>query len=92
MLLSLGLWVGGVALLALGLLRLRGPLARYRDLKATQENLTRYDDWRGNRLRPEPGERTGADVMLELLRRRTLLWGAVAGVGVVLIVAGFALG
>jgi len=90
MLLNLVLWAGGVALLVLGVMRVRGPLARYRDLQATRTNLMRYDDWRGNRRRPEPGGRTGADVMLDLLRRRALLWGAVAVVGVVVIVAGFA--
>lgn len=90
MLLDLVLWAGGIALLALGVVRAREPLARYRDLKATQANLTRYDDWRGNRLRPEPGERTGVDVMLDLLRRRSMAWGGVASVGVALIIAGFA--
>lgn len=90
MLLNLVLWGGGAVLLAVGVMRVRGPLARYRDLKATQANLTRYDDWRGNRLRPEPGERTGADVMLDLLRRQAVTWGAVAAAGLVMIVAGFA--
>ena len=90
MLLNLVLWGGGAVLLAVGVMRVRAPLARYRDLKATQANLTRYDDWRGNRLRPEPGERTGADVMLDLLRRQAVTWGAVAAAGLVMIVAGFA--
>jgi len=91
MLLNLVLWAGGAALLALGVLRVRDPLARLRELKATQANLARYDDWRGNRLRPEPGERTGADEMADLLRRRSLLWGGIAVAGVVLIIAGFAI-
>jgi len=90
MLLNIILWGAGLALLAIGVLRVRGPLARHRELKATQANLARYDDWRGNRLRPETGERTGADEMLEVLRRRWLAWGAVAAAGVALVVAGFA--
>ena len=90
MLLNVILWVAGVALLAIGVARVRGPLARHRELKATQANLARYDDWRGNRLRAEPGQRTGADEMLDMLRRQSLSWGAVAAAGVVFIIAGFA--
>jgi hypothetical protein len=83
------LWVVGAALLAVGLWRVRAPLARYRGLQATQANLARYDDWRGSRLRPDPGERTGADVMLDLLRRQVLLWGGTAVIGAVLVLGGF---
>lgn len=90
MIVNLILWVAGIALLALGVLRARGPLARLRELKETEANLARYDDWRGSRIRTEPGERTGADVMRDLVRRQALTWGVVAAAGVVLIVAGFA--
>jgi len=88
-LLNLVLWLGGLALLVVGVLRLRAPLARLRELQATQANLARYDEWRGNRLRPEPGERTGADEMADLLRRQSLVWGGVAVAGIVLLIAGF---
>jgi hypothetical protein len=88
-LLSVLLWVSGVALVVIGVLRVRPALARQRELRATQANLARYDDWRGNRIRREPGERTGADEMLDLLRRQILLWGGLAATGVILIVVGF---
>jgi hypothetical protein len=87
--LHLVLWFGGLGLVALGVLRLRGPLARQRALRETQENLARYDDWRGSRIRPEPGEKTGADVMAEVLRRQVLIWGGVIAAGIVLIAVGF---
>jgi hypothetical protein len=86
---SIVLWIAGLALLVIGIAQTRAPLARYRSLRATQENLKRYDEWRGNRLTPSDGEKTGADEMMEVLRQRTLLWGAVAVIGVILIVAGF---
>lgn len=89
MLLNVILWVLGAVLLAVGVQRVRGPLARQRELKETQANLARYDEWRGTRLRPEPGERTGADEMLAMLRRQSLLWGGVAVAGIGLLVAGF---
>jgi hypothetical protein len=87
--LNLLLWVAGVALLAVGVVRVRLPLAKRRALDETTANLARYDEWRGNRLRPDPGERTGADEMRDMLRRQTLLWSGVAVAGVVCIVLGF---
>lgn len=88
MILNLILWVAGIALLAAGIAMVRTPLARYRELQATQANLRRYEDWRGGR-RPDDSARTGADEMLDLLRSRVRLWGAAIVVGIVLIVAGF---
>jgi hypothetical protein len=88
-LLNVALWAVGVVLLALGMLRARGPLERRRALDATTENLRRYDEWRGNRLRPEPGERTGADVMRDELKRQVTLWGGVSAAGIVCIALGF---
>jgi hypothetical protein len=82
------LLVVGLALLAIGIAMVRMPLARLRELQATQANLARYDDWRGSRLRPEPGEKTGADQMAELLRRQVIVRGAVAVAGAVLAFAG----
>jgi len=85
---SLLLWVVGVVLVVLGAYQARAPLARYRALQATEANLRRYDDWRGSRL-VDDSARTGADEMRDYLRDRVRRWGVVAGVGVVLIVAGF---
>jgi len=89
MLVNLALWAAGVALLAGGVMGVRVPLARYRELQATQANLDRYDSWRGGRRTAAPGGVTGADVMREQLRGRLMRWGLVVGAGVVLIVAGF---
>jgi hypothetical protein len=86
--LNILLWVGGVALIALGACQVRAPLARYRALQATEANLRRYDDWRGSRL-VDDSERTGADEMKDYLRDRVRLWSAVIVVGVVLVVVGF---
>ena len=88
MLLNVLLWVGGIALIAVGAYQVRAPLAKYRSLQATEANLRRYDDWRGSRL-VDDSERTGADEMKDYLRDRVRLWGAVIVVGVVLIVVGF---
>ncbi len=86
--LSAILWVGGLALLALGVWKVRQPLGRARALEATQANLKRYDDWRGGRRADGP-ERTGADEMRDLLRGRIRLWAGVAVAGVVCVVLGF---
>jgi hypothetical protein len=88
--LNLMLWAGGVALLAAGIVAIRTPLARYRDLREREANLKRYDSWRGGwRSASAAGERTGADVMIEQMRRKVILWSAVIATGIVLIVAGF---
>ena len=88
MVLNVLLWVAGVVLVVLGAYQVRGPLARYRSLQATEANLRRYDDWRGSRLIDDT-ERTGADEMKDYMRDRVRLWGVVIAVGVVLIVVGF---
>ena len=88
MALNILLWLGGAALIALGAWQVRGPLAKYRALQATEANLRRYDDWRGTRL-VDDTERTGADEMKDYLRDRVRLWGAVLVVGIVLVVVGF---
>ena len=82
------LLVLGIALLAFGLVTVRAPLARLRDLRATRANLARYDDWRGSRLAPDPGETTGADLMEDLLRRQVYGRAAIAIAGAVLAIAG----
>lgn len=89
MLLNLALWIGGVVLLVVGVLAVRRPLARYRELQATEANLRRYDSWRGgNRTAVDTGV-TGADVMRAQLRATAIRWGIVIAAGVVLILAGF---
>jgi len=83
---NLGLWVLGVILIAVGYSRARGPWARYQALKAQDENVARYESWRGG-LRSN--ETTGASVAMQILRRQAQSAGLIAIVGVVLIFLGF---
>jgi hypothetical protein len=80
------LWVGGVALMAIGYSRARGPWARYQELKAQEENVARYEAWRGG-LR-ESG-RTGAQVAMEIFRRQAQVGALVAIAGFVCVFLGF---
>jgi hypothetical protein len=86
--LALVLVVAGVALVAFGLWRARGPWARYQALRAQEANAERYRAWRGGPGRAV-GDTTGADVMKSVLRSRVRDALLVAGAGVVLAVAGF---
>ena len=83
---NLLLWGVGVALVAMGYTRARGPWSRYQALKAQDENVARYESWRGG-LRNN--ETTGASVAMAMLRRQAQMAGAIAIVGVVLIFLGF---
>jgi hypothetical protein len=85
--LNLVLWIGGAVLVAVGYRRARGPWARYQALKEQDANIARYDAWRGG-IR-DSGQ-TGASVAMEILRRQARLGALIAGLGIVLIVAGFA--
>lgn len=85
-LLNVVLWAAGVALIAIGWTRARGPWARYQALKAQDENVARYEAWRGG---PRPDGRSGASVAMELLRRQARIGGAVVVAGVVLVFLGF---
>lgn len=84
------LWAAGVAAVIVGWYRLRGPLARYRQLGETEANLRRYETWRGKPVDSGPG-RTGADEMREFMRRQMILWGALITIGIVLIFVGIAI-
>jgi hypothetical protein len=57
----------GVAAVAAGYARFRGPWARYQALKAQDANIARYESWRGG-LR-DSGT-TGASVAMEILRKQ----------------------
>jgi uncharacterized membrane protein len=80
------LWGVGVLLVVVGYARARGPWARYQALKAQDENVARYESWRGG-LRDH--ETTGASVAMAMLRRQAQMAGVLAVVGVVLIFLGF---
>jgi hypothetical protein len=84
---NLVLWIGGVALMAIGYSRARGPWARYQELKAQEENVARYDAWRGG-IRDSSG-RTGASVAMLLLRRQAQIGALIAVAGFVSVFLGF---
>jgi uncharacterized membrane protein len=82
---SIAMIVVGVALVAFGYTRARGPWARYQALKAQDENISRYESWRGG-LR-DSGT-TGASIAMAVLRKQARDGAIIAGVGVVLAIAG----
>ena len=84
---NLVLWVGGAVLLWLGYTRARGPWARYQDLKAQDENVARYEAWRGG-VRDDGGT-TGASVGMAILRRQVQIGALLGAAGIVAIVLGF---
>jgi hypothetical protein len=84
--LNIVLWLGGVALIAIGYSRARGPWARYQSLKAQDANVARYEAWRGG-VRDDG--KTGASVAMAVLRRQTQIAVAIAIGGVVLVFLGF---
>ena len=80
------LWLGGVALIAIGYSRARRPWARYQQLKAEDANVARYEAWRGG-LRDDGA--TGASVAMAVLRRQAQVGGAIVIAGIVLVFLGF---
>jgi hypothetical protein len=84
-------WLGlaamalGAVLIVVGLLRARGPWGRYQALKAQDENVARYEAWRGG-VRND--SKTGASVAMEMYRREARIGVGVAIAGVVLVVVG----
>jgi len=83
---GLVLLIGGAALIVVGVSRARGPWIRYRALQAEDENVARYDAWRGG---VRDRGTTGASVAMAVLRRQAELGGVVILGGVVAVVAGF---
>jgi hypothetical protein len=77
----------GLALIIVGLLRARGPWARYQALRAQEANAERYRAWRGGPAETAGGT-TGADVMKVVLRAQVRQALLVAAAGVVLCLAG----
>jgi hypothetical protein len=84
--LNLALWIGGVVLMAIGYVRARRPWSRYQALKAQDENVARYEAWRGG-ARDEGT--TGASIAMAILRRQAQTAGLIAVAGIVLVFAGF---
>lgn len=79
--LNLVLIVAGVAAMAAGYARARGPWRRYQALKAQEENISRYESWRGGLRDSGP---TGASVAMDMARRQ-------AREGAIIMAAGFAI-
>jgi uncharacterized membrane protein len=87
-LVNIGLWLLGIALVAVGYREGRGPWARYQALKEQDANAERYSAWRGGAR--DTGT-TGASVAMELLRRRARRGAAIVVAGFILIFLGFLL-
>lgn len=63
------------------------------ELDRLADNAKRYDSWRGGRSTTAvEDEKSGADVMRAMLRRKVHTWAGVGALGALLIVIGFAIG
>jgi len=82
---TVALLAGGLVVGAIGAIRARRPWGRYQALKAQEQNIARYEAWRGGLRDDGP---TGASVAIEMLRRELQLDAVLIGAGVVGIVAG----
>jgi len=83
---NLLLWAIGVVLIVVGYTRAAPAWRRYSALRAQDQNVQRYEQWRGG---PRDDGKTGASVAMEVLRRTARTWGAVAVAGFVLVFLGF---
>jgi uncharacterized membrane protein len=81
-------WLLGIALIATGYQRARGPWNRYQALKEQDANAERYAAWRGGVRDTSP---TGASVAMEILRRQAQRGVLLVVVGFVLVFIGFLL-
>ena len=88
-LLNLALIGLGVAAMAAGYARARGPWARYQALKAQDANIARYESWRGGLRDSSP---TGASVAMEMLRKQERDGGIIALAGFAITILGFLVG
>lgn len=81
-------WGLGVVLIAVGYLRAKGPWSRYQALKEQEANISRYEGWRGTRLRDDGP--SAASLMAAEMRRRAQIGGLILLAGFILVFAGFA--
>ena len=86
MIVNIILWIAGIALIALGYGRAKGPWTRYQALKEQDANAARYNAWRGG-IRDD--STTGASVAMAILRRQAQIGAAIAIGGFVLVFLGF---
>jgi tetrahydromethanopterin S-methyltransferase subunit E len=78
----------GVAVMAIGYSRARGPWQRYQALKAQEANIARYESWRGGLRDAGP---TGASVAMEMARKEARIGALVIAAGFVITIIGFLL-
>jgi hypothetical protein len=86
--LGLGLIGLGVVLVAIGYQRARLPWARYQELKAQDQNVARYESWRGG---VRDHGTTGASIAMAMLRRQAQRGGLIAVAGFVCVFAGLSI-
>ena len=86
--LNLLLIVAGVAAMAAGYARARGPWRRYQALKAQEENISRYESWRGGLRDSGP---TGASVAMDMARKQAREGGIIMAAGFAITIVGFVL-
>ena len=85
-LVNVAFWALGIALIAAGYQRAKGPWSRYQALKEQDANIARYEAWRGGSRDTSP---TGASVAMEVLRRQAQRGGIIIVVGFVMVFLGF---
>ena len=78
----------GIAVTIAGLARARRPWGRYQELKAQDQNVARYEAWRGG-VRNDA--QTGASIAMAVLRRQAQAGATVAAAGLAILVVGFLL-
>lgn len=85
-LVGVALLATGIVLIGFGYSRARGPWRRYRALNTEDENIARYEAWRGG-VRDD--SKTGASVAMEILRRQVRTGAAIGLAGFILVFVGF---
>lgn len=85
---NLVLIVLGVAAMAAGYARARGPWRRYQALKTQEENISRYESWRGGLRDSGP---TGASVAMDMARKQAREGGVIMAAGFAITIFGFLL-
>ena len=60
------LLVVGIGLIVVGYLRTRAPYARLRALRAQDQNVARYNAWRGGVRDDQPDSATGAELQRQV--------------------------
>ena len=85
-LVGIGLVFAGIVLIVVGVQRARGPYRRYMALREQDQNVARYEAWRGG---ARPDGKTGASVAMAMLRRQAQVGAGIVIAGFVLVIAGF---